>query len=272
MRTISCGTTRPAPRFRWPTSLFPICPSGRPTARPDASSSVFGARSHSRCHVGVAPSSTALPSRPGRNPQPSSTMSATGVRDPSLSFILKGMQSTDALRLLPVVVLLAAPLTAQTRVRVSSDGAWFYQEAEGRRLAQLEAGAVLQQDSAQGQWVRVILDGWIFGSSVGSTDRSGFDLAVTKAPTENLRAAPAGAVVAHLSKGFLLDKLAEQSGWVHVKRQGWMQRTTLAAVGSPPPLPSPDANAGQGGSTPALRPVDSDTTPPAAVDPGRVQS
>ena len=29
MRVMSIRTTRPAPRFRWPTSEFPICPSGR---------------------------------------------------------------------------------------------------------------------------------------------------------------------------------------------------------------------------------------------------
>src|SRR5206468_11380632 len=40
MRTMSCGTTRPAPRFRCPTSLLPICRSGSPTARPDALSNV----------------------------------------------------------------------------------------------------------------------------------------------------------------------------------------------------------------------------------------
>ena len=42
MRTRSWGTTRPAPRLRWPTSLLPIWPSGRPTARPLASSRVRG--------------------------------------------------------------------------------------------------------------------------------------------------------------------------------------------------------------------------------------
>jgi hypothetical protein len=180
------------------------------------------------------------------------------------------MQSTDALRLLPVVVLLAAPLTAQTRVRVSSDGAWFYQAAAGRRLAQLEAGAVLAQGSAQGEWVQVTLDGWIFGSSVGSTTRDGFDLAVTKAPSENLRAEAGGDVVAHLSKGFLLDKQAEQGGWVHVRRQGWMQRSALSPVAAPP-----TANASQGGLPPGPRPPPGavqDTGAPAAVDARRVQA
>lgn len=40
MRTTSCHTTRPAPMFRWPTSELPIRPSGRPTAREEASSCV----------------------------------------------------------------------------------------------------------------------------------------------------------------------------------------------------------------------------------------
>jgi len=181
------------------------------------------------------------------------------------------MQSTDALRLLPVVVLLAAPLTAQARVRVSSDGAWFYQAASGRRLAQLEAGAVLAQGSAQGDWVQVTLDGWIFGSSVGTTTRDGFDLAVTKSPSENLRAEPAGDVVAHLSKGFLLNKQTEQAGWVRVRRTGWMQRSALTPLAAPP-----TANASQSGLTPGRGPgVNAplqDTSTPTAVDARRVQA
>ena len=36
MRVRSWRTTAPAPRFRWPTSELPICPSGSPTARPHA--------------------------------------------------------------------------------------------------------------------------------------------------------------------------------------------------------------------------------------------
>ena len=31
MRVMSIRTMRPAPMFRWPTSLLPICPSGNPT-------------------------------------------------------------------------------------------------------------------------------------------------------------------------------------------------------------------------------------------------
>ncbi len=175
------------------------------------------------------------------------------------------MQSTDALRLLPVVVLFAAPLAAQSRVRVSTDGAWFYQAASGRRLAQLESGATLAQGTIQGDWAQVTLDGWIFGSSVGTTARDGFDLAVTKAPSENLRASPAGDVVAHLSIGFLLNKQSEQGRWVHVRRQGWMQRSSLTAVGGATAVSPPTPGQRLGANTP-------DSTPPAVVEPGRVQA
>src|SRR5206468_8344262 len=65
--------------------------------------------------------------------------------------ILKGMQCSRALRLLPVVVSLAAPAAAQQRWRVTNDGAWFYQTVSGKRLARLARGAILSgvaQDGA----------------------------------------------------------------------------------------------------------------------------
>src|SRR5574341_1404425 len=210
MRTMSCGTTRPAPRFKCPTSLLPICPSGSPTARPDASSSVRGAPAQSRCQVGVAPSSIAFPSRPGRNPQPSSTIRTTGVRAPRVLVILKGMQVSQVLRALPVVLCVTRPvgaLWAQARYRVTTDGEWFYQEAAGKRLARLARGAIVSAGPVQGDWIRVTIEGWIFGTSVGPATRAGFDLAVTRAPEENLRSAPAGALVAKLAEGVLLNRL-----------------------------------------------------------------
>src|SRR5881296_2753806 len=269
MRTMSWGTTRPAPRFRCPTSLLPICPSGRPTASPDASSNVRGALAQRRCQVGVSPSSTAFPSRPGRNPQPSSTMRTTGVRGPCLFAILEGMQSSRALRALPVVLWLAPtpPLIAQARYRVTTDGAWFYQEAGGKRLARLARGAVVSGGDQQGDWQGVTLEGWIFTTSVGPTARAGYDLAVTRAPEENLRSAPAGALVGKLPQGFLLNRVAEATTdrWVHVTRSGWVEQSDVEAL---PQVASARTDTGSGGPTPAPRPLTRWTprasNPPAA--------
>src|SRR5258706_5120250 len=259
MRTVSCATTRPAPRFKWPTSLLPICPSGRPTGSPDASSSVRGARSQSRCHVGVRPSSTALPSRAARKPQPSSTIKTTGVRPPRLVVILKGMQVSRIVHALPValgLLLPGPPAWAQgpARYRVATDGEWFYQEPDGRRLARLARGAIVSGGPTPGTWTQVTLEGYIIATSVGPSPRPEFDLAVTHPPDENLRSSAGGALVAKLADGFGLKKVGQDDRWVHVTRDGWVSTSALAIV--------PDVS--------ATRTVDSTSADTAqGVTPGR---
>ena len=74
----SIHTMRPAPILVWPTSELPICPSGRPTALPQAVRVEFGAPAISASKVGVCAWATALPSRSGRRPHPSRITSTTG--------------------------------------------------------------------------------------------------------------------------------------------------------------------------------------------------
>ena len=212
------------------------------------------------------------------------------------------MQSSRAFRALPVVLWLATPppLASQARYRVTTDGAWFYQEANGKRLARLARGAVLMAGDAQGDWQGLILEGWIFATSVGPTPRAGFDIAVTRAPEENLRSAPAGALIAKLPEGFLLNRVAEGSSgrWVHVTRSGWVERSDVepvaqvvgsrtaapdsdsAAVEPPPstsapaPLSRPGGSTGTGtpGRSPGVGQPDTSTGATALVDPARVES
>jgi len=187
------------------------------------------------------------------------------------------MQVSQVLHALPVAcVLLApsAPLAAQTRARVTNDGEWFYQEASGKRLARLARGAVVGMGGPEGDWVRVTLDGWIFASSVGPTPRAGFDLAVTRAPEENLRSAPGGALVARLAEGFLLNRLDQGTPWIHVKRDGWMRRENLEAVAevaSSRSVDAPDTSRGQRSAPPAAAPQDTTSAAAPPVDPNRAQ-
>jgi hypothetical protein len=175
------------------------------------------------------------------------------------------MQSTHAFRVLPVVIVLAAPLVAQTRVRIASAGEWFYHAAAGRRLAQLEVGAVLEQGAAQGEWIEATLDGWIFAASVGPSAVRGFDLQVTRAPSENLRAAPDSTVLARLTVGFGLSRVEARGRWVHVRRRGWVRRAAVAPV--------PASSSASGGLTPGRRPgVTADSGAGVPVDVARVQA
>jgi hypothetical protein len=178
------------------------------------------------------------------------------------------MQSSRAFRALPVVLWFATPgpLAAQARYRVIADGAWFHQEAGGKRLARLVRGTVLAGGEARGDWQGVTLEGWIFAASVGPAARAGYDLAVTRAPEENLRAAPAGALIAKLPQGFLLARAPDGGAgrWVHVTRAGWVERSALAPVAEAAGArPAGDSGAAAAAPAPAAPAADAVRVAPA---------
>ena len=157
---------------------------------------------------------------------------------------------------------------AQTRYRISADNAWFHQEPGGRRLARFARGAVVAGGATRDDWMQVTLDGWIFATSVGASPRPDFDLLVTRAPNENLRATAGGTIVAALAQGFGLKRVGQDSAgrWVHVTRDGWVQRASLTPVADVVATrtagaaeDTADTAAAQGGLTPGRRPG-TDTT------------
>src|SRR5437762_10219546 len=119
------------------------------------------------------------------------------------------MQSSRALSPLPVVLwlVLSQSLAAQARFRVPTDGAGCFQEPGGKRLARLARGAIVVGGESQDAWQGVTREGWIFATSVGPTPRAGYDLAVTRAPEENLRSAPAGALIGKPAPGSVVHKV-----------------------------------------------------------------
>ena len=186
------------------------------------------------------------------------------------------MQVSQIVRALPVVLCLASPALAQGRYRVTNDGEWFYQEPSGRRLARLARGAIVGGGVTRGDWMQITLEGWIFATSVGPSPRPEFDLAVTRAPEENLRSSAGGALVAKLAEGFGLKRVGQDDRWVHVTRDGWVSTSALAVVPDvnvTRSAASPDTVANQGGLTPGRSPggVADTTAPPAAPPSSRAQ-
>ena len=193
--------------------------------------------------------------------------------------ILKGMQVSQITPVLLAVLSLATsqarPVVSQgaNRYRVTVDNAWFYQDVAGRRIARLARGAILPAGATRNDWMQVLLEGWIFSTSVAPSDRPDFDLLVTRSPNENLRAAPAGPLIAELAQGFGLKRASPDSSgrWVHVTRIGWVQRSALAPmadiVATRTADTTTDSTANQGGPTPGPRPS-ADTT---RVDSTRAQ-
>ncbi len=111
------------------------------------------------------------------------------------------------------------------------DGEGFHQDAGANRLARLVRGTVVGEAGAsQGEWQLVRIEGWIFARSVGAATRPNFDLAVTREPEENLRAAPNGTLLAQLVRGTQLHRVRTAGAWVLVRRDGWVRRAALTAV------------------------------------------
>jgi hypothetical protein len=160
--------------------------------------------------------------------------------------------------------------SSQRRYRVTKDGEWFHQEASGRRLARLARGAVVTGDDSKGEWMRVSIEGWIWGRSVGPTPRAGFDLTVTRAPDENLRSSAGGALVAKLAQGFLLTRIADDGAWVRVQRSGWVRTSGLEPIGDGSVASSTTADSARLPPGRRTGGGDSDTAASAA-EPGRVQ-
>jgi hypothetical protein len=131
----------------------------------------------------------------------------------------------------------ALPAAAHAQARYRTTRAENFRQQAGpdqKILGSVYEGAELVAGDTRDGWVEVTLEGWIFGRSVERTTRDGFDLAVTVSDGENLRATPGGRVLARLANGFLLDEVSRGStGWVQVRRTGWVLGQGLVPVGSP---------------------------------------
>jgi hypothetical protein len=128
-----------------------------------------------------------------------------------------------------------APAEAQNQGEISTDTR-LRKEPEGTPLVSLPAGAEVETREARGDWHEIVVEGWIFSSSTGPTQRDGFDLVVTAPDGENLRESPNGEVVGRVRSGTLLRKLETRGGWTRVSRAGWIPKE---AISSPAPPDTP---------------------------------
>ncbi len=171
---------------------------------------------------------------------------------------------TPLFRLLAPVLLFGAvqalspPLHAGAqdvgRTRVEEN---FRRQPNGLVLGRLTAGVPLTVVARKGRWLQVDLEGWMWTRSLQATDRSGFDVVVTAAGGENLRARPSGSLVGRLERGTLLKEVERVPGWVHVRRRGWLWAPsveTSRGVEGAPAADSGVAPGAGGGSAFAPRP------------------
>jgi hypothetical protein len=127
------------------------------------------------------------------------------------------------------LLLLAGPALAQEERRLETS-ADLHRDPDGTPLVSLPAGAPVEAGTADGDWRKVTVEGWIYRPSTSPTKRDGFDLVVTSDEGENLRRAPNGPILGRAREGTLLERVGERGKWFRVRRDGWVPQEAVPAA------------------------------------------
>ena len=126
-------------------------------------------------------------------------------------------------------------------------------EPQGVIVALLQAGTPVRVESRDGPWSRITFEGLVWENSLQLRDGGSFDLIVSAAEGENLRAEPAGAILGRVLSGTLLNEVSRSGGWIRVRRTAWMWSASLQGgeVATTDPAPAAPAPAPVVPPTPA---------------------
>ncbi|MEO8137998.1 MAG: hypothetical protein ABI742_00035 [Gemmatimonadota bacterium] len=131
-----------------------------------------------------------------------------------------------------LLTLLATSLAGQATLRLAQQTR-FTKVPGGAALGTLQVGAEVTPGRTSGAATEIALEGWFPSASLGPMKRDGFDVAVSKRPSELLRQAPDGPATAKVSPGVGFIKVETRGTWTRVKRTAWVDRKALQAVSTP---------------------------------------
>lgn len=141
---------------------------------------------------------------------------------------------------------MAAPraVTAQTQHVLAAE-ADLLKEPSGTAIARLARNTPVLAGASRTGWQEVTVDGWINGNALRDDKRDGFDVAVNLAAGTAIRAGiGVGNVIGTARAGALFDRVETKSGWIHVRRTGWVPKTAVQAAPAKqaaPPVAPPSA-------------------------------
>jgi hypothetical protein len=128
-----------------------------------------------------------------------------------------------------MLALLAAPATAQSAVRLPQDTR-FAKAPGASALGTLLVGAQVTPGRTQRTAVEVAFDGWMPTASLRARKVDSFDLATAKRPSENLRDAPGGTIIARVIPNVLFTQVETRGDWTRVRRTAWIDQKALPAA------------------------------------------
>lgn len=140
--------------------------------------------------------------------------------------------------LLLALVLCARLVVAQGTAALSQDTR-FTKTAGGQVLGTLFARAEVIPGRKRGSAVEVTFEGWVRTASLGSINRDGFNVAITRRPAETLRRAPEGDSIARVSPGAGFVKLESRGDWTRVRRTAWIDQKALPSAAASSAIAAP---------------------------------
>jgi len=105
----------------------------------------------------------------------------------------------------------------------------FYKAPARQSLGTLVAGAPVIPGRSSGSAMEVTIEGWMAARSLGPLNRSGFNAAVTRRPSEDLRESPSGTLIARVTTGTGFMKLESKGDWTRVRRTAWVDQKAMPA-------------------------------------------
>ena len=178
-----------------------------------------------------------------------------------------GDQPAITLVAIAFAVCCAAPLGAQTAVRRVTP---LLATPGGRELATIRAGTAVRAATVRQGFTQVTLDGYIDASLVGAS-RDSFPNTVRADGGARLRESgrPTATIIAELRDGMGVTPISRASGWIRIRRTGWVATSALGSARDPTPPPDRPAGASSppptppGSSPPASSPA-APTSPPTS--------
>ena len=130
-------------------------------------------------------------------------------------------------RVIICFALLPTALVAQTGTMRIKDN--LRATPNGAIVAVLEPGLSLTIAERQDDWIEVQIEGWVWMRSLQVAQSGSYDLVVSAAQGENLRARPSGGIVGRLGVGARLEEQERVPGWIRVRRRGWIWAESVEA-------------------------------------------
>jgi hypothetical protein len=162
--------------------------------------------------------------------------------------VFPAMRLTTSISLAIAIAVTAAPLVAQRTLTRSVD---LHAAPGARPVAAMRAGTPVRPGATRSGYTEVTVEGWVSANFIAGR-REQFPVSIRLSSEDvRLRAGPgtANRILAEMRGGMGLTEVSRRSGWVRVRRTGWVPNSAIspATVARTPARPDPAGS----GKTPA---------------------